>query len=98
MKTYFVVVSALLSTVSVSVAKADGLPQKYLPQPRAQTQMPQPPQPVKEQLPLNAKVNQGPNGTNVYVPTSKKGDVGITLQGAPKGEIGGSASLTIQTK
>ena len=33
MKTYFVVVSALLSTVSVSVAKADGLPQKYLPQP-----------------------------------------------------------------
>jgi hypothetical protein len=58
--------------------------------------MPKPPPPVKQALPMGAQ----PTDKGVYIPTNKSGNVGVSLEGlknpAP-GEAGGSASITIKT-
>lgn len=58
--------------------------------------LPKPPPPAKQELPLGAQ----PTEKGVYIPTSKSGNVGVSLEGlknpAP-GETGGSASITIKT-
>lgn len=59
--------------------------------------LPKPPPPVKQQLPLGAQ----PTDKGVYIPATKDGNVGFSVEGlrnpAP-GEVGGSASITIKTR
>jgi hypothetical protein len=60
--------------------------------------LPPPPKPVPQQpLPLNAQVT--PNG--VYVPVTKSGNFGVSVEGLRNpqpGEKGGAVSLTVKTK
>jgi len=88
MRTTTTVLAALLATLAMNAVQAAD--SKVLVLPKA-------PAPVPQTLPLNAQ----PTAGGVFIPTSKSGNVGVSVEGlrnpAP-GEKGGSLSLTIKTK
>jgi hypothetical protein len=70
-------------------AKAEPKKLDLTPTPRKQDPFLQKqPAPVKNELPLGAKVTPG----GVYIPTNKSGNTGVVLQKAPSG-LGGSIGI-----